>query len=384
VATLTGAGTWRALLMNEPNEPEYKANILIVDDTPANLQVLAGMLRDRGYKARPIPCGKLALQAAKNLPPDLILLDINMPDMNGYEVCQQLKADPALKDIPVLFISALNETVDKLKAFEVGGVDYITKPFRFEEVNARVEVHIDLLMHRRQLQKSYADLRKLEEMRDGLIHIVVHDMRSPLNGISGFLELIEMIDGNSLSPKGKTYMANARQSTRRLLEMVNSLLDISKMEARKLELHRSEVDLVAIAREAIAQAESQRGARTVTVEAPADLPQASVDAELVFRIFQNLIGNALKFTPADGTVKISLAVDNGQIRCVIADNGPGIPAEFHQRIFEKFGQVHADRQRLGTGLGLNFCKLAVEAHGGRIGLESEAGKGSRFWFSLPR
>ncbi len=370
--------------MNEPNEPEYKANILIVDDTPANLQVLAGMLRDRGYKARPIPCGKLALQAAKNLPPDLILLDINMPDMNGYEVCQQLKADPALKDIPVLFISALNETVDKLKAFEVGGVDYITKPFRFEEVNARVEVHIDLLMHRRQLQKSYADLRKLEEMRDGLIHIVVHDMRSPLNGISGFLELIEMIDGNSLSPKGKTYMANARQSTRRLLEMVNSLLDISKMEAGKLELHRSEVDLVAIAREAIAQAESQRGARTVTVEAPADLPQASVDAELVFRIFQNLIGNALKFTPADGTVKISLAVDNGQIRCVIADNGPGIPAEFHQRIFEKFGQVHADRQRLGTGLGLNFCKLAVEAHGGRIGLESEAGKGSRFWFSLPR
>ena len=370
--------------MNESNEPEYKANILIVDDTPANLQVLAGMLRDRGYKARPIPCGKLALQAAKNLPPDLILLDINMPEMNGYEVCQQLKADPELKDIPVLFISALNETVDKLKAFEVGGVDYITKPFRFEEVNARVEVHIDLLMHRRQLQQSYADLRKLEEMRDGLIHIVVHDMRSPLNGISGFLELLEMIDGGKLSPKGKTYMDNARQSTRRLLEMVNSLLDISKMESGKMELHRADCDLAEVAREAVAQAESQRGGHVVTVVAPPDLPTASVDKDLMFRVFQNLLGNALKFTPADGVIQIGLAVDGGQIRVVVSDNGSGIPVEFHQRIFEKFGQTHADRKHLGSGLGLNFCKLAVEAHGGCIGIESENGKGSRFWFTLPR
>src|SRR5687768_4777703 len=120
------------------------ASILVVDDTPANLQVLAGMLKDRGYKVRPVPGGKLALAAARRDPPDLILLDINMPDMNGYEVCEQLKADEALKGIPVIFISALTEPLDKVKAFATGGVDYLTKPFQMEELHARVETHLKL------------------------------------------------------------------------------------------------------------------------------------------------------------------------------------------------------------------------------------------------
>ena len=117
------------------------ASILAVDDTPANLQVLAGMLKDRGYKARPVPNGKLALLAARRDPPDLILLDINMPEMNGYEVCEHLKADDELKGIPVIFISALTEPLDKVKAFAIGGVDYLTKPFQMEELHARVETH---------------------------------------------------------------------------------------------------------------------------------------------------------------------------------------------------------------------------------------------------
>src|SRR5271155_4031955 len=120
------------------------ANILLVDDAPANLQVLAGMLKNRGYKARPVPSGKLALLAARKDPPDLILLDINMPDMNGYEVCEHLKADDNLKGIPIIFISALTEPLDKVKAFAIGGVDYLTKPFQMEELHARVETHLKL------------------------------------------------------------------------------------------------------------------------------------------------------------------------------------------------------------------------------------------------
>ena len=142
-------------------------SILVVDDTPANLQVLAGMLKERGYKVRPVPNGRLALQAARHDPPDLILLDINMPDMNGYEVCEQLKADGKLKGIPVIFISALTEALDKVKAFAIGGVDYLTKPFQMEELHARVETHLKL----RRLQIELEEYsRHLESARERLQH----------------------------------------------------------------------------------------------------------------------------------------------------------------------------------------------------------------------
>jgi phosphoserine phosphatase RsbU/P len=147
-----------------PENPEpQRANILIVDDTPANLQVLAGMLKERGYKVRPVPSGKLALLAAQRDPPDLILLDINMPVMNGYEVCEQLKADDRLQSIPVIFISALTEELDKVKAFAFGGVDYITKPFQMEELHARVETHLKLSRLQSALEDSHARLAKANE-----------------------------------------------------------------------------------------------------------------------------------------------------------------------------------------------------------------------------
>src|SRR6187455_1594044 len=139
------------------------ASILVVDDTPANLQVLAGMLKDRGYKVRPVPSGKLALLAAGRDPPDLILLDINMPEMNGYEVCEHLKADANLNGIPVIFISALTEPLDKVKAFAIGGVDYITKPFQMEELHARVETHLKLRRLQIDLQEYTRDLESAQE-----------------------------------------------------------------------------------------------------------------------------------------------------------------------------------------------------------------------------
>src|ERR1700676_5091286 len=147
-----------------PHKPKsgagQPASILVVDDAPANLQVLAGMLKDRGYKARPVPTGKLALLAARKDPPDLILLDINMPEMNGYEVCERLKADDQLAGIPVIFISALTEQLDKLKAFAIGGVDYLTKPFQMEELHARVETHLKLHRLQIELAETNAQLAK--------------------------------------------------------------------------------------------------------------------------------------------------------------------------------------------------------------------------------
>lgn len=344
--------------------------ILIVDDTPANLLLLERMLGERGYRPRPVSSGKLALQAARGEPPDLILLDINMPEMSGYEVCSQLKADAALKEIPVIFISASNETIDKVKAFSVGGVDYVTKPFHFEEVYARIQTHLKL--------------RQLERHRYDLTHMVVHDLRNPLSVICGFLEILELGEARKLSPSIQNLVTVARRSSNDLLDMIGSLLDVSKMDAGEMKLRCEPCDLDALIRGVLAATQPLPGNRTVTFAIPESSLSVTVDTGLIRRVLQNLLSNALRYTPPDGDVRIVVTPSPGEIRVAVTDAGPGIAPEFHQRIFEKFGQVEDCTNRLGTGLGLTFCKMAVEAHGGRIGVESEVGKGSTFWLDFPR
>ena len=362
-----------------------KGNVLVVDDTSANLRLLSGMLKDEGYLVRPVPSGKLALRAAESSSPDLILLDINMPEMDGYEVCQRLKADDGLRDIPVIFISALSETMDKVKAFSVGGVDYVTKPFQFEEVQARVETHLALRRKERQLQESYDQLRQLEELRDNLVGMIVHDLRSPLTGMYGYVELLQTFEAENLSDKGSKYLQQVSDSTDTLIEMVSSLLDVSRMESGEMPLNPESCDLAAIAGDVVEKLGGLRGGRELSLESPDAGATVTCDAELIRRTVQNLVGNSLKFTPADGSVRVRIEPAGEHVRVAVIDTGPGIPAEYRDRIFEKFGQVELreHRQKRSTGLGLAFCKLAVEAHGGEIGVDSEVGKGSTFWFELP-
>ena len=375
--------------MSNCSGAEIPPNILVVDDTPENLHVLAGMLNERGYKVRPVPSGKLALQAAKMTKPDLILLDINMPDLNGYEVCAQLKRDERMLDVPVIFISALNETIDKVMAFGVGGVDYITKPFQFEEVEARVAVHLklrrtqmELESRNIELQKTNEELRRLNELRDNLTNMIIHDLRSPLTGVVGTFELIGD-ELENLSDPVREMFGIAQAALDNVISMINSILDVSKIEAGELQLERTRCDLVALGREAAAMLELRRGERTVKVESEAEHMPAFIDRDLIVRVLQNLLGNALKFTDTTGAVTLRLERNPTAYRVSVIDDGVGIPEEFHQRIFQKFGQVKSDRSTVGTGLGLTFCRLAVKAHDGEIGVESAPGTGSRFWFELP-
>src|SRR5689334_1924873 len=167
------------------------ANVLIVDDTPDNIRVLTAIIERLGYEVRPATSGAQALQAVEHDPPDLVLLDITMPEMDGYEVCRRFKADEQLSDIPIIFLTALSDIADKVKAFGVGGIDYITKPFHLEEVQARVKTHLALRYANLRLAKSYSKLQELEQLRDQLVHMVVHDMRSPLMVLSGHLSLLQ-------------------------------------------------------------------------------------------------------------------------------------------------------------------------------------------------
>lgn len=377
--------------MRSDTPAQPRADVLLVDDTPANLRLLAGMLKEHGYKARPVPSGALALKAARNQPPDLILLDVNMPEMNGYEVCAALKEEPQLADIPVIFISALNETVDKVRAFEVGGVDYITKPFQFAEVEARVATHLQLRSLQRQLQQRNRQLedscdrmRELERMREGLTHMVVHDIRNLLTildvcvgGLSTELRVRDDTVG--------IYLERASVTCAELIEMVSSMLDVARLEEDRLPLHPKPVDLAAMAQSVVDRHKLIDDAIHLSIGPSEALPLVSCDVGIIERVLSNLLVNAIKFTSADGRVTVGLRRRVRDVQITVTDTGCGIPEAYHERIFEKFGQVglRDEHRKYSTGLGLTFCKLAVEAHGGTIGIDSKPGAGSAFWFRLP-
>jgi two-component system, sensor histidine kinase and response regulator len=370
--------------MRGPSSSELSGpGILVVDDTPANLQMLADMLKRRCYRARPVPSGRLALQAAKADPPDLILLDINMPVMDGYQVCAELKKDPALADIPIIFISAYGETMDKVRAFGAGGVDYITKPFQVEEVEARVAVHLQLRQQRRALEATLARQRDLEGMRDTLVHMIVHDLRAPLTAVFNYLDLVREQEAGFISVESLQNLDLAGKASRWMVQMVNVLLDASKIESGQMNLRLVECDVGELLAEAIDAIRSLADEKNIIL-VPAHV-HGVLDRDTIARVVQNLVSNAVKLTPPGGDVKISLHVREHRLRIEVVDHGPGIAAQHHPKIFEKFGQLDSNvRQSVpSSGLGLYFCKLAVEAHGGRIGVDSEVGQGSVFWFELP-
>jgi two-component system, sensor histidine kinase and response regulator len=359
-------------------------NILIVDDTPENLHILTQMLAGAGYRPRPVPSGSLALRAAAAEAPDLVLLDIRMPEMDGYEVCRRLKGDPALGDVPVIFLSALTDTTVKLEAFKVGGVDYITKPFQVEEVAARVAAHLRLRRLQRDLAATNAELHRLESLRDSLFHMLVHDMRSPLTVVSSALELIT--ETGTLSDEVRPLVTHARGSVDALIGMVSSVLDVSRMEAGRMPVAPEPCDVRAILAESARRLELLRDGRLITIASDGAAPSAYADRDLLARVAQNIMGNAIKFTPpAGGVIRATARGGGAMVRVEITDNGRGIHPELQDRIFDKFVQAEspAGAARSSSGLGLAFCKLAVEAQGGRIGVESAPGRGSTFWFELP-
>lgn len=357
-------------------------DVLAIDDNRNNLLLLCGMLKERGFRVRPATSGKLGLQAAKFMPPDVILLDVNMPDMDGYEVCRELKQSEVLKQIPVIFLSALGESMDKLRAFESGGFDYITKPFKIEEVAARIDTQVTIRRLRQDLQKRYEELQEAEQLRDKLVNLIVHDLRNPLGVVLTSLDYI--LYRNNLNSSDAQLLDSALGQANLMNGMIDDMLDIGRLEGNKMPIKAAEQDIPAVLEEARASV-ALRGQRLM-LDLFAAPGTAVFDRELVRRVLTNLIGNAAKFTPEGGTIEISVKEAAEGTRFEVRDSGPGIPAEYHERIFEKFGRVEAAQSLKGrsTGLGLTFCRLAVEAHGGRIGVESEVGQGSLFWFTLPK
>jgi two-component system, sensor histidine kinase and response regulator len=365
--------------------------VLVVDDTETNIDILVGILED-DYKVAVAMDGESVLECVGSDWPDLILLDVMMPGIDGYEVCRRLKKEPATQDVPIIMVTAMGEMQDETKGLELGAVDYITKPISAPILKARVRNHLELALSReslreqnRELQESYEKLRELERLRDSLVHMVIHDMRSPLMGVCGTLQMVLPDIQEQIDEEDHEDLQVALAAAMSLSEMVSSLLDVSRMEAGEMPVNKENTDLAPVAGAALASLGGLVGQRCVVFEPPVEPVLGWCDAELIRRVITNLVGNAIKFTPSNGVVTVEVASEGGAATVRVIDTGPGIPPEYRTKIFEKFGQVgeKGESKKFSTGLGLAFCSMAVEAHGGEIGVGSVVGEGSTFWFTLP-
>ena len=355
--------------------------IMVIDDNAYNLKLLQQMLQARGYLVLAFPRGVMALNAAAKSPPDLILLDINMPEMNGFEVCERLKTDPALAEIPVIFISALTETEDKIKAFAVGGVDYVTKPFQFEEVNARVETHL-------RLRRQQLELQALNKQKDHFLGMAAHDLRNPLTGIMSFSDLLAVQLAPLLTEKQANFFDMIITSSKFMAGMINDLLDISAIESGHLTLERQPVDIrVAITRSVeINRMLASPKNMPIALFCPEELPKVYADPYRIEQVMNNLLTNAMKYAQPGTDIAVRVRQENNEVIISVADQGPGIPEKEQHKLFQAFGQTlvkPASQEERSTGLGLLIVKKIVEAHEGRIWFLSEPGKGTEFFFALP-
>lgn len=357
--------------------------VLVVDDEPKNVQLLAELLESRSYAVCPAGDGEQALALAREHLPDVVLLDVMMPRLNGFEVCRRLKSESRTAMIPVLLVTALDARQDRIAGISAGANDFITKPIDPADLVLRVRNAAGVKRLHDQVASHLRHLQELEAARDTLTHMIVHDLRSPLTGLQGYLDLIGMVaNGNH---EVAEYASDAQAVVRRLSGMISQVLDVSRLEAGEMPLSLKDTDLTALLPAAVATLGPPPSAIEVVWTLPERTVTLACDPDLITRVVANLVGNAFKFTPAGGKVRLELVEETDRVRLIVSDTGPGIPPEFRDKVFEKFGQAPLEAAGVrSSGLGLTFCKLAVEAHRGRIGLESAAGGGARFWVELFR
>jgi len=370
--------------------------ILVADDIAANVELLFDQLTALGYRVVTARDGPSAIATCFERRPDLCILDVSMPagDLGvderatGFEVCRRIKRDPRTSRIPVIFVTALNDTTDRVKAIEAGGDDFLTKPHNRQILSARVRSLLRLKFATDALEESYRKLRELEKVRDDLMKMIVHDLKTPLTSVLASLEMVLDGDFGSVGEGMRRALADAEGKAEELLALIEDLLEVARIEDASIALDLCPLAPGAFLAEVVEEwgvRFRQEGAR-VAVEVADDAPVFEADRGLLKRVFSNLIQNALTHTTNAVELVLSARRDtDGGILFTVADNGPGIPREYHELIFRKFERVRTtEMPRVRTsGLGLAFCKLAVEAHGGRIWVRSSEGHGSQFHIALP-
>jgi two-component system sensor histidine kinase/response regulator len=347
--------------------------------------------------------GEEGVERARFAQPDLILLDVMMPGAGGFEACRRLKATEETRDIPVIFMTALSDIGDKITAYSVGGVDYVTKPFHTEEVLARVNAHLALRMMQRELtarnellqqeirvrrDTEEALAEKTEELSrsnaelEQLAYVASHDLQEPLRMITSYLQLLEQRYKNKLDADANEFIEFAVDGAKRMQRLIDDLLTYSRLGSRAKPFQPTNCEtVVKDAMRAVRAAIEESGAQI----ACSPLPTVMADGAQLTQLFQNLLANAIKFRRNQAPhIRIDAEAVEDAWRFSVQDDGIGIAPEYFDRIFVMFQRLHGRREYPGTGIGLALCKRIVEHHGGHIWVESEPGQGSAFNFTLPR
>ena len=374
--------------------------ILLVDDNATNLSILVKSLSEAGYKVRVAQDGESAIAQIPYAKPDLILLDVMMPGIDGFETCRRLKAVPETQAIPVIFITALSDVFDKVKGFQVGAVDYITKPFEIEEALVRVSTHLaiqklqnQLQTQTEQLQTEICDRQKAQEAVQVFLNAVSHDLRNPVTGGLMVLKSLqkEAEQQNGVVAVSSSILQRMIQSHDRQLALINSLLETHTNEMSGIRLERQAVDLFTLVEQLAIEWQPmlEQDESVLQNQVSPNLPLVNADSNQLWRVYENLIANALKHNPPGITLTLAAEVEQvpqstvSMMRCTVQDNGVGIPPEQATSVFELDQRGAQARRTVGLGLGLYLCRQIIVAHGGQIGLTSHPGTGSTFWFTLP-
>jgi len=350
--------------------------ILIVDDTPANLSVLVDTLSEAGYQPLVAEDGEDALAQTVHTKPDLILLDVMMPGLDGFETCARLKSAPATRDIPVIFMTALNETAEKVRAFNAGAVDYITKPIQHEEALARISTHLTIRRLRRQLEQQLA-------LKERFMRIASHDLRNPLCLI---LMSGELARRKGATPEVAEYLESIHASAGQMRRIIDTFLNVRKPgDGSRGSAGRVDLNLMAAAVVAQNEPAAERKQVAVTLELLAELPQAKADAGYAYQALTNYLSNAIKFLPAGGRVVVRSRAGDYKVRLEVQDDGPGVPVAERGALFTEFARLsnHPTGGEDSTGIGLSIVKQLIEGERGQVGADFPAAGGSVFWFELP-
>jgi two-component system, sensor histidine kinase and response regulator len=358
--------------------------ILVVDDIQTNIQVVGQILNENGYEVMPATSAAQAFERIKTQTPDLILLDFMMPEVNGLEVCRRLKSNPVTEKIPVIFLTASNEVEHVTQAFAAGAVDFVTKPFRGEELLARVRTHLELTKARQDLWQYGQRLRELNDEKNEFLGIVAHDLRSPLSNIitSASMALDDMSD----PVQTRDFVDIIHTSAQHMLALVENLMDVNAIEQGKVKIDITPIELSEVIRGVVENYRRKAEAKEQQLVLTGDHESliALTDPHATIQIFDNLISNAIKYSPPGKRVEVRLSQRDKNIRVEIKDQGPGLTPDDQKKLFGKFARLSA-RPTGGepsTGLGLSIVKKMVEAAGGKVWCESHPGQGATFIVEL--
>lgn len=361
--------------------------VLVVDDNPKNVQIIALLLRELKYKIIISVNGKSAVDLVERARPDLILMDVMMPGMDGFEACQIIKTKPENANIPVIFLTAMSEKVNIVKGFEAGGVDYITKPFNKEELISRIKTHLELKFARDEMHQMTNHLVELNSIKDKMFSVIGHDLRSPLGSIKMTLDFLKSDTGQQYKIEDFRNSVNIlAQTTDEVFGLLENLLGWAKSQSGNLSVVPEEINVRDLVHSVYLLHKGSFTHKKLSFENNvANSSMVCADMNMLKTVLRNLLSNAIKYTPEGGTISIGTTELNEHTHIIVTDNGVGIPPENLTRLFDQKQHLttYGTNKESGSGLGLILCQSFVKSNNGQLMVESKQGKGSSFIIELP-